>query len=122
MTKIKTTLMGLAAGLLLSIAPAAAEEAAAGHEEHYQIPRQTWTWGGLFGYFDQQQLRRGYKVYKEVCSNCHNMGLLSYRNLGEPGGPGFSPDEVKAIAAEVPGFRGLRRAGQRCHAPRPARG
>jgi ubiquinol-cytochrome c reductase cytochrome c1 subunit len=111
MTKIKITLMGLAAGLLLSIAPAAAAEQAAGHEEHYQVPRLTWTWGGIFGYFDQQQLRRGYKVYKEVCSNCHNMGLLSYRNLGEPGGPGFSPEEVKAIAAEVQVFEGFDEQG-----------
>ena len=112
MTKIKITLMGLAAGLLLSIAPAAAaEEAAAGHEHRYEIPRQKWTWGGIFGYFDQQQLRRGYKIYKEVCSNCHNLGLLSYRNLGEPGGPGFSPEEVKAIAAEVQVFEGFDEQG-----------
>jgi ubiquinol-cytochrome c reductase cytochrome c1 subunit len=122
MTKIKTTLLGLAAGLLLSIAPAvAAEEAAAGHEAHYEIPRQTWTWGGIFGYFDIQQLRRGFKVYKEVCSNCHNLGLLSYRNLGEPGGPGFSPEEVKAIAAEVQVFEGFDEQGNvAMRAGRPA--
>ena len=121
MTKIKITLMGLAAGLLLSIAPAAAAEQAAAHEEPYQIPRLTWTWGGIFGYFDQQQLRRGYKVYKEVCSNCHNMGLLSYRNLGEPGGPGFSPEEVKAIAAEVQVFEGFDEQGNiAMRAGRPA--
>ncbi len=122
MTTIKTTLMGLAAGLLLSIAPAAAaEQAAAGHEEHYQIPRLKWTWGGIFGYFDQQQLRRGFKVYKEVCSNCHNLGLLSYRNLGEPGGPGFSPEEVKAIAAEVQVFEGFDEQGNiAMRAGRPA--
>ena len=122
MTKIKTTLLGLAAGLLLSIAPAvAAEEAAAGHEARYEIPRQTWTWGGIVGYFDIQQLRRGFKVYKEVCSNCHNLGLLSYRNLGEPGGPGFSPEEVKAIAAEVQVFEGFDEQGNiAMRAGRPA--
>jgi ubiquinol-cytochrome c reductase cytochrome c1 subunit len=75
--------------------------AAAVPEEHYQIPRQNWTFGGLFGYFDEQQLRRGYLVYKSVCSNCHNMRLLSYRNLGQPGGPAFPKEEVEAIAAEV---------------------
>jgi ubiquinol-cytochrome c reductase cytochrome c1 subunit len=119
MTKIKTTLMActaraLAAGLLLPIIPAvagAAEEAASQAEEHYEIPRQKWTFGGIFGYFDQQQLRRGYKVYKEVCSNCHNLGLLSYRNLGEPGGPQFSPEEVKAVAAEVQVFEGFDEQG-----------
>ncbi len=111
MTTFKTTLMGLAAGLLLSIAPAAAAGEAAASQEHYQIPRLKWTWGGIFGYFDQQQLRRGFKVYKEVCSSCHNIGLLSYRNLGEPGGPGFSPEEVKAIAAEVQVFEGFDEQG-----------
>ncbi len=119
MTKVKTTPMRraagvLAAGLILAIVPAAAwaaEQAAGQAEEHYEVPRQEWTFGGLFGYFDKQQLRRGYKVYKEVCSNCHNLGLLSYRNLGEPSGPGFSPEEVKAIAAEVQVFEGFDEQG-----------
>ncbi len=119
MTKVKTTLMGraagvLAAGLLLAIVPAAAwaaEQAAGQAGEHYEVPQQEWTFGGLFGYFDKQQLRRGYKVYKEVCSNCHNLGLLSYRNLGEPSGPAFSPEEVKAIAAEVQVFEGFDEQG-----------
>jgi cytochrome c1 len=114
--------MGFAGCLLLSIAPAvAAEEAAAAHEARYEIPRLSWTWGGIFGYFDQQQLRRGFKVYKEVCSNCHNINLVSYRNLGEPGGPNFSPEEVKAIAAEVQVFEGFDEQGNiAMRAGRPA--
>ena len=80
---------------------APASEPAAPHAEHYQIPRQEWTFGGLFGYFDEQQLRRGYKIYKNVCANCHNMRFLAYRNLGEPGGPNFSKEEVAALAAEI---------------------
>jgi cytochrome c1 len=101
----------LAAGAILSgaaMAPASAEEqkpaeaaAPAAAPEHYQIPRQEWTFGGLFGYFDEQQLRRGYKIYKNVCSNCHNMKYLAYRNLGEPGGPNFSGEEVAALASEI---------------------
>ena len=46
-------------------------------------------------------MQRGFQVYKEVCSSCHSMQYLSYRNLGEPGGPEFSEQEVKAIAASV---------------------
>jgi ubiquinol-cytochrome c reductase cytochrome c1 subunit len=54
---------------------------------------------GPFGTFDKAQLQRGYKVYKEVCSNCHSMNLVSFRNLAEAGGPGFTEEQVKALAA-----------------------
>lgn len=58
-----------------------------------------WSFNGFFGKFDRAQLQRGYQVYKEVCASCHSMKYLSYRNLGEKGGPEFSKAEVKAIAA-----------------------
>ena len=54
---------------------------------------------GPFGTFDRQQLQRGYKVYKEVCSNCHSMHYVSFRNLSQKGGPEFSEEQVKALAA-----------------------
>jgi len=60
---------------------------------------QTWAWDGPFGHFDAVQLQRGYQVYKEVCSACHSMHLLAFRNLGDPGGPMFTQAQVKAIAA-----------------------
>ena len=60
-----------------------------------------WSFKGLTGTFDRASLQRGFQVYKEVCSSCHSMQYLSYRNLGEPGGPEFSEQEVKAIAASV---------------------
>jgi ubiquinol-cytochrome c reductase cytochrome c1 subunit len=110
MTKTKTGRMArvlgaLAAMALLPAAAALAQEAdknaAEGAFEHYEIPRQKWTYGGIVGHFDEDQLRRGYKVYKDVCAGCHNLRLLSFRNLGEPGGPRFSREEVEAIAAEA---------------------
>ena len=58
-----------------------------------------WSFKGLTGKFDRASLQRGFQVYKEVCSSCHSMQYLSYRNLSEPGGPEFSVEEVKAIAA-----------------------
>ena len=58
-----------------------------------------WSFKGLTGTFDRASLQRGFQVYKEVCASCHSMQYLSYRNLGEPGGPEFSEKEVKAIAA-----------------------
>ena len=53
-----------------------------------------WSFEGPLGKFDQAQLQRGYKVYREVCSACHSMNLMSFRNLGQKGGPFFDP-EVK---------------------------
>ncbi len=55
---------------------------------------------GLFGAYDQMQLQRGLKVYTEVCAACHGLKFVPIRSLGEPGGPGFSPDEVRAFAAQ----------------------
>jgi ubiquinol-cytochrome c reductase cytochrome c1 subunit len=52
---------------------------------------------GPFGTFDRTQLQRGYKVYKEVCANCHSMRLVSFRNLEEGGI--FNEEQVKALAA-----------------------
>jgi ubiquinol-cytochrome c reductase cytochrome c1 subunit len=78
-------------------APGSANEGGAKHEEK---PRHfTWSFAGTFGRYDQAQLRRGFKVYKEVCSSCHSIKFLAFRNLGEAGGPAFSPEEVAAIAA-----------------------
>ena len=58
-----------------------------------------WSFKGLFGKFDRGALQRGYQVYTEVCSSCHSMKYLSYRNLSEKGGPEFTEQEAKAIAA-----------------------
>jgi ubiquinol-cytochrome c reductase cytochrome c1 subunit len=56
---------------------------------------------GVFGTFDRAQLQRGYQVYKEVCSACHGLNQIAFRNLGALG---FSDAEVKALAraSEVP--------------------
>ena len=58
-----------------------------------------WSFNGFFGKFDRAQLQRGFQVYKEVCASCHSMKYLSYRNLAEKGGPEFTEEQAKAIAA-----------------------
>ena len=58
-----------------------------------------WSFQGPLGKFERASLQRGYQVYTEVCSGCHSMELLSYRNLMEDGGPEFSEAQVKAMAA-----------------------
>jgi ubiquinol-cytochrome c reductase cytochrome c1 subunit len=50
---------------------------------------------GPLGKFDRQQVQRGFQVYQEVCSACHSLKLVAFRNLQELG---YSEDEVKAIA------------------------
>jgi cytochrome c1 len=62
-------------------------------------PLQHWSFAGPFGEFDPQQLQRGFKIYREVCSNCHSLKLLSFRNLADPGGPGFTEAQAAAVAA-----------------------
>ena len=59
-----------------------------------------WSFKGIFGTFDRASLQRGYQVYQEVCAGCHSVQHLSYRNLSEKGGPEFSIEEAKAIAAQ----------------------
>ena len=72
------------------------------HEFH-KTPRElTLASDGAFGRFDKQQLQRGFQVYKEVCSACHSLRLVAFRDLKALG---YNEDEVKAIAAgfQVPG-------------------
>ncbi len=54
---------------------------------------------GPFGTFDQFQLQRGLQVYTEVCSACHGLELVAFRNLGDEGGPTLEDEQVKAYAA-----------------------
>ena len=65
---------------------------------HYE--KTDWSFKGIFGTFDRASLQRGYQVYQEVCSGCHSVQHLSYRNLSEKGGPEFLVEEAKAIASQ----------------------
>jgi len=96
MTMIKTkTLLAVLALALGLAAPAMAQDHSAPH-----IEKESWSFAGIFGTYDRNQLQRGFQVYREVCSSCHSARLLSFRNLTEEGGPAFSEEQVKALAAE----------------------
>ncbi len=77
---------------LLGIAPAVAQEAAP------TPPPQHWSFSGIFGTYDRAALQRGFQVYSEVCSACHSMNQLYYRNLEQIG---LTPAEVRAVASNV---------------------
>ena len=69
-------------------------------EKKVDFIKTDWSFSGVFGTFDRASLQRGYQVYQEVCSGCHSIQQLSYRNLSEEGGPQFTIEEAKAIASQ----------------------
>jgi len=91
----KISVRSAAFGLLLAALPLTAQAAG----ERVEPPALSWSFSGPFGTFDRAQLQRGYKVFKEVCANCHAASLLKFRNLSQPGGPEFSAGQVTALAA-----------------------
>jgi ubiquinol-cytochrome c reductase cytochrome c1 subunit len=93
MKKTLKTLIAATAGICIVGGLALAAE---GQKEAKSV---SYSFEGPFGTFDKGQLQRGYKVYKEVCANCHSMNYVAFRNLAEPGGPGFNEEQVKALAA-----------------------
>jgi ubiquinol-cytochrome c reductase cytochrome c1 subunit len=74
--------------------------AALSEEKNIKFIETNWSFKGIFGTFDRASLQRGYQVYQEVCSGCHSVQHLSYRNLSENGGPEFTIEEAKAIASQ----------------------
>jgi ubiquinol-cytochrome c reductase cytochrome b/c1 subunit len=84
----------LAGSLAALAAPASAQLA-----EQVPPPPVKWSFAGPFGKFDEGQLQRGFKIYKEVCSACHSLELLSFGSLADPGGPGFTEAQVASLAA-----------------------
>lgn len=97
-------LLSFAVGAYTAATEGIGEETAtyAFHEEAHG-PEGGFKHAGLLGKWDYSQLQRGYKVYKEVCSACHSLRHVAFRNLEELG---YSEAQVKAEAATwmVPGI------------------
>ena len=81
----------------------AATEEAAGHIPYEHPENFAWSFDGPFGKWDKAQLQRGLKVYDEVCSACHSLKYVAFRDLEQIG---YSEAMVKAYAASktVPGI------------------
>src|SRR5262245_24016897 len=62
------------------------------HEFHKEPKALSLKSDGPFGKFDEQQLQRGFQVYKEVCSGCHSLSRVSFRDLSKLG---YNEAEVK---------------------------
>jgi cytochrome c1 len=85
---------------LIALGAAAAVAAPAAAQEATAPPKLSWSFAGPFGTFDPGQLQRGLKIYHDVCSNCHSMTMVAFRNLADPGGPGYSAAQAAAYAAQ----------------------
>ena len=88
---MRKAIVSLAAALTLSGAVSAAAS------EGVEIPTRDWSFQGIFGTYDRAAAQRGLQIYKEVCSACHSLELLYYRNLADLG---YSSDAVKAFASQ----------------------
>jgi len=84
-------ILPLAALLLFAAGPSRAQE------ETPEPPRQSWSFDGPFGTFDRASAQRGFQVFAEVCSQCHSLNLVHFDDLERLG---FTPEQVKAIAAK----------------------
>ena len=82
---------GVALGLGLGGGPLQAAE------PEQELLQRHWPFEGVFGHFDRAAAQRGLQIYREVCSACHSLKYIAFRNLAELG---YSDDEVKAIAAQ----------------------
>lgn len=65
--------------------------------DHIELKKILWPFDGMFGTVDREAAQRGYQVYKEVCSACHSLSKLSYRNLKDIG---ITEPEIKEIAKQ----------------------
>ena len=86
--------------VLILAASALAAVSSVSAEEQEVPPRQSWSFAGPFGTYDRAQIQRGFHVYRDVCSACHGIKHLAFRNLSQSGGLGFSQAQAKQVASE----------------------
>ena len=85
---MKTILRSLIAAQIAATAvfsAASVAEASSAKTEEYQ--KIDWSFNGPFGSYDAESVQRGFQVYKTICASCHAVEQLSFRNLGDKGGP-----------------------------------
>ena len=93
---VRRAIIIAAAALIALLAPALAQD----NENALSPPKNRWSFAGPFGKFDRGQLQRGLKIYREVCSVCHGLKMIAFRNLADPGGPGFTTAQAQAVLRE----------------------
>ena len=107
----------LLAGLMIGALALFGGHAAYAAGDAVDIPDQDWQHEGVFGSFDRGELQRGFQVFKEVCSACHSLQYIAFRNLLEID---FTEEEAKAIGRGIRGRGRARRRGRDVLPLRPA--
>jgi cytochrome c1 len=102
----KTIASGAIAPLVAFAALAAgafgvAAESVSAFETDQSPPEHHWHFQGPFGTYDRAAAQRGYQVYAEVCSACHSLELLAYRNLEDLG---LTENQVKGLIKDISVF------------------
>jgi ubiquinol-cytochrome c reductase cytochrome c1 subunit len=98
---MRTTILAGIAALAVATGAALAQEEGDTQDTHAEphVTDFSFSFEGPFGRFDQAQLQRGLQVYTEVCSACHGLKFVPYRELAEEGGPAMSEEQMRAYAA-----------------------
>lgn len=91
----KGLILGFAA--LAAIASLASADRVTAAEGGGALPKVEWSFDGPFGTYDRAAMQRGLQVYREVCSACHGLKYIAFRNLADLG---YDEGEIKALAAE----------------------
>lgn len=80
------------AGAVMTVSAAGLAFAAGGGGYDYDMEHVDWSFKGPFGQYDKAAAQRGYKVYREVCANCHQLQHLAFRHLGDENAPFYMDD------------------------------
>lgn len=96
--KMKKTNILAVLGLVGTLAAGTAPALAAGGEVH--LKHEHWSFDGYTGTYDKAALKRGLQVYRDVCSGCHGLRFIAFRNLSDKGGLELPEKVMKEIAAE----------------------
>jgi len=107
-------MLGLVRSAAVALAVLVAAPAAMAAQSEISLPEVDWSFDGFFGTYDKAQLQRGLQVFREVCSACHALDLVAFRNLSALG---YSEAQVKALAAEYQVTDGPNDAGDMFQRP-----
>jgi len=110
--KVALALLGTGAGGAAAVAAALDDSVKADLVLH--PPKLPWSHNGPLESLDHASIRRGYQVYKQVCSACHSMRFLAFRNLIDVA---YSEEEAKELAMDVMVVDGPNDAGEMFERP-----